>query len=229
MPHDTAIFHIASRMTADHGSAAVDMARRHADAMRHTDLVEAHRLDRVADAIFLIESAQVPEYVLTPAGTFADERLARVYEYWRDGKGTGPAMLRRDFSIEMLSGLVPMLNLVAVDSGGACRFRHRMVGVELVKRTGRDSTGKCVVEDVYGPVAKEVRDSFEKIATETRPYRRRASQSWNNQSWLIADAVELPLIEADGRVSMILRATSFSATHRPPAQRLTFQPISDDV
>lgn len=105
------------------------------------------------------------------------------------------------------------------------RFRHRLVGAELVERLGRNARGKEVGEELYGPAAAEIFATLETLATEVRPYRRRARLDWNGRGWLTMESVELPLVDDCGVVNMILRGASLSMRERRAACRLDYRPL----
>lgn len=150
--------------------------------------------------------------------------LLRLYGYWLGRKGRAPAPRRHDVRLEEIPSVALGLNVIEVE-GTPFRFRHRIVGPELVHRLGRDVTDKYVTRDSYGAATREILSSLTAIATECRPYRRRARLDWNGQSWLMMESLELPLIDDYGRVDTILRASSFSPVDLPLCDRLEFQPI----
>lgn len=152
---------------------------------------------------------------------FWDERLSELFRAWRDRKGARPAPTRADFDPVEFFALMPIVNLIDVhrDPTG---FRHRLVGTELVECMGRDVTGRWVDADLYGEAAASIFEGLHAVATEIRPYRRRARLDWHRQHWLTTEAVELPLLGPDGAVNMILRGATFMVRPEPLPQRLDY-------
>jgi hypothetical protein len=94
---------------------------------------------------------------------------------------------------------------------------------------GRDVTGCFVDEDIYGEAAAEIFDSLKLIAEEVRPYRRVARLDWHDRNWLVQESAELPLVDEDGRVNMILRVSSFTNTRNLDEPRLSFKPLVQTI
>lgn len=138
---------------------------------------------------------------------FRDTRLARLLDYWRGKRGNRPAPARRNIRPMELGPLIPIVHLIDVhqDPLGFC---HRLVGAEIVDRVGRDVTGKWVDEALYGPATTEIFDGLAAVAWEIRPYRRLARLDWHDRPWLAMESLEMPLLDEDGRVNMILRGAS---------------------
>jgi hypothetical protein len=157
---------------------------------------------------------------------FRDERLARLYAYWHAKRVGKTAPRRTDLDFADMADLLPIINLLEVERE-PLGFRHRLVGAELVERLGRNARGRLVDEALYGPAAAEIFATLERLTSEIRPFRRRARLDWNGRSWLTLEAVELPLIDEDGRVDMILRGSSFSTPGQVPEQRLEYAPLPD--
>lgn len=153
-----------------------------------------------------------------------DPRLHRLLAYWSSRRGSRPAPRRADIDPLDIPDLLPILNLLDV-LHDPLRFRHRLVGTDVVQALGRDSTGRFVGEGLYGPAAQEVFDTLARLVEEVRPFRRHARLSWNGQEWLILEALELPLVGNDGRVDMILRGNCFSLAGATPDKRLSFEPL----
>lgn len=159
--------------------------------------------------------------------TLVDPRLVRLLAYWAGKRGGRPAPGRADIDPLDIPDLLPILNLLDV-LREPMRFRHRLVGTEIVKTLGRDATGQIIGEELYGPVARDMHESLARLVAEARPFRRHARLSWNGQEWLVLEALELPLIGADGRVDMILRGTCFSRSSEPHDTLRRYEPVAID-
>ena len=138
---------------------------------------------------------------------FRDPRLASLFEYWRLKRGDRVAASRTDLLPSEIKQFLPIMNLIDVQQD-PLRFRHRLVGTEIVERLGRDVTGALVSPDLYGPAFERVFAGLRTVAEEVRPYRRVNGLSWYERNWLSVESLELPLIDSGGEVNMILRAAS---------------------
>ncbi|MBX3496603.1 MAG: PAS domain-containing protein [Parvibaculum sp.] len=156
---------------------------------------------------------------------FWDERLTLLYRTWCEKKGARAAPTRDDFDPAEIFALMPIMHLIDVIRE-PLGFRHRLVGTELVERMGRDVTGRWVDADTYGEAAAEIFDGLKIIATEVRPYRRRARLDWHKQHWLTTEAVEMPLLGPDGEVNMVLRGATFFVRAERLPERLEFMPLA---
>ena len=143
---------------------------------------------------------------------FRDPRLAYLFDYWRSKKGDRIAASRTDLLPSEIKPFLPIMNLIDVQRD-PLRFRHRLVGTEIVERLGRDVTGALVSPELYGPAFERVFEGLRLVTEEARPYRRLTPLSWCERNWLSVESLELPLIDSGGEVNMILRAAShFSDT-----------------
>ena len=115
--------------------------------------------------------------------------------------------MRRNIEPAEISPLLPIIHLVDVHEDPLA-FRHRLIGSEIVEMLGRDVTGKWVDEKIYGEMAQQVFDGFAAVAWEVRPYRRLSRLDWISRPWLAMESLEMPLLDEDGRVSMILLGSS---------------------
>lgn len=140
---------------------------------------------------------------------FGDERLARLYRYWWQKRGTAVAPHRRDLNPAEIPDLLPIIHLIDV-RWDPLTFRHRLVGTEIVEWLERDVTGKDVTSELYGTATAVVLTTLERIAREVRPFRRRARLDWHRRNWLTMETVELPLVDDGGRTVMILRGAAFA-------------------
>ncbi|SMF14550.1 PAS domain-containing protein [Tistlia consotensis] len=154
----------------------------------------------------------------------ADPRLVLLYDYWASKCDGRPAPRRQDIDPLEIPRLLPILHLIAVEHDPLV-FRHRLIGTDIVEKMGRDATGQPVGVGLYGPAAAEIVETLTTIVEEVRPYRRRARLDWHDRRWLTVESLELPLVDAGGRVSTILRGAAFGGTRPPQAERLRFEPF----
>ena len=164
-------------------------------------------------------------YRLEPEPDFRDGRLSRLFDYWLSKRNGGPAPGRADVRPSEIKPYLPVVHLIDVYDD-PMRFRHRLVGTELVERTGRDVTGKWVDESLYGSATGEVLDGLKRVTEEVRPYRTLANLDYLGNSSLLMEAVELPLVNNRGQVDVLLRSASFYyGTDLPPGGRIN-RPMS---
>ncbi|HAC59739.1 PAS domain-containing protein [Parvibaculum sp.] len=138
---------------------------------------------------------------------FRDERLPRLFSYWLGKRGNRQAPARRNIKPMEIPSLLPIVHLIDVQEDPLA-FRHRLIGAEIVDKMGRDVTGLWVDEALYGKAAKDIFDGLAAVAWEVRPYRRLARLEWHDRPWLAMESLEMPLLDDDGRVNMILRGAS---------------------
>ncbi|HWA45342.1 MAG TPA: PAS domain-containing protein [Hypericibacter adhaerens] len=156
---------------------------------------------------------------------FWDERLETLLAYWNLKRGDRPAPSRRDIDPRDIARLLPCLHLIDVEPQ-PLRFRHRLVGSELIDMMGRNVTGQYVGDGLYGRAADEILETMQHLTTQIRPFRRRARLEWHRADWLTLEALELPLIDENGQVNMLLCGRSFSLADPPLTTRLNFDPLS---
>jgi hypothetical protein len=155
---------------------------------------------------------------------FRDERLLRIYDYWRSKRGGRPAPSRTDIVFAEIAELLPAMQIVEVQRD-PLRFRHRFVGTEAVEALGRDVTGRHIDETLYGPATDEIIGSLETVVREARPYRRTALLTWHARDWLLIETVELPLLDGDSQVEAILAGVNFRRRDVELAERMVHVPL----
>lgn len=160
--------------------------------------------------------------------TLTSDDLKRLLAYWSTKCDGRAAPRRGDIDPLEVPDLLPILHLIDV-LHDPLRFRHRLVGTAVTQALGRDVTGKFVGPDLYGPATQEVVDSLTRLTTEIRPFRRLSRLTWHNQEWRILETLELPLVDDDGRVSMILRGVTITYTADDLEGRLSYEPLDVPV
>lgn len=159
---------------------------------------------------------------------FDNRELNVAFDYWQDLRGMRTAPRREELNLREMSALLPLFNLIDVH-WDPLRFRHRLVGSRYVEMLGRDVTGCYVDEGLYGEAATEIFNNLRLVAEEVRPYRRLARLDWHDRNWLMMESAELPLVDEDGWVNMILRVSSFETTKDLAASRLTYTPLVQTI
>ena len=147
-------------------------------------------------------------YQPTIMADFKDERLTRLFDYWLSKRDARQAPRRDDVRPGEIKPYLPIVQLIDVHRD-PLRFKHRLVGTELVERLGRNVMGKWVDEELYGSATSDVLRQLTRVAVEARPYRTLASLDYMGRPGYLMEAMELPLLAAEGHVGMLLRAASF--------------------
>jgi hypothetical protein len=145
------------------------------------------------------------------ATLFVDERLDRLFLYWCSLRRGRPAPGRPDLDPADIPDLLPIINLIDVRPEPP-RFRHRLIGTEIVDRLGRDLTGAAITEATYGSIAPAMCTAFAAVADQVRPHRQ---MGWmdDRRRWFSVETVQLPLIDGTGRTNMLLVGTSIMSRH----------------
>lgn len=159
---------------------------------------------------------------------FDNRELNVAFDYWQDLRGMRAAPKREELNLREMSALLPLFNLIEVH-WDPLRFRHRLVGSRYVEMLGRDVTGCYVDEELYGEAATEIFNNLRLVAEEVRPYRRLARLDWYDRNWLMMESAELPLVDEDGLVNMILRVSNFTTTKDLVASRLIYTPLVQTI
>jgi hypothetical protein len=158
------------------------------------------------------------------AERFRDERLSKIYEYWRSKRQGRPAPARSDIVFAEIAHLLPVIQIIEVQQE-PMRFRHRFVGTEIVESMGRDVTGRYVDQTLYGTATDEIVASLETVVREARPYRREALLTWYDRDWLVIETVELPLLDDSGEIGAIRGGVDFRRRDADVAERLVHRPL----
>lgn len=131
---------------------------------------------------------------------------------WDRLRGGRPMPSRRDFDpVEAPRRLLPHLILVDVAYGQtpSPRFRWRLLGTHVTTAMGRDSSGRWF-DEIYREREMELVVCGMGAALETRrPCFTRARAPSDERSFLLVEAVDMPLSSDGERVDMILGACHF--------------------
>lgn len=162
--------------------------------------------------------------------SFCDPRLDEIYRYWLSKRRDGGPPRRADIKPGELGAAIRHLNLIEVlrEEGKPLAFRHRLVGTYHSDWLGRDVTGRILDETLYGPATEEIVATMTRIVETARPYRRVARLDWNNQKFVVMEAVEMPLTDETGAVAMIMRGAVFRHAAGEAGPRMTFEPLPLD-
>ncbi len=151
---------------------------------------------------------ELPSYRLDTDETLAFEHqeLARILDYWHMKRGTRALPARADLDpLEMQEhlGWIVLTDVI----GTPARFQYRLIGTEITRRVGRDSTGLPLDEvypaEHYDAVVAPLRWVIEN----RRPLRTMGRLWFADRDWHSFEAVHLPLSKDGATIDMILVRT----------------------
>lgn len=153
-----------------------------------------------------------PNWIEEFEGRLERETLIKAFRYWLNIRSDAdlPTVDSLD-PVEMVSFL-PVVNLIDAvrRDAGALRFRHRLVGTELVERFHTEHTGAWF-DDLYTP-AHLVRVLPEYVAAveERRPVFGDISLARDGSAILSYRRLLLPLAGAEGSVIRLMAVFDFN-------------------
>lgn len=158
---------------------------------------------------------------------FGNPRLDEIFAYWLSKRQDGKLPGRADIKPDEIGSALRHVNLVDVvrEPGKPLQFRHRLIGSHNIEWLGRDYTGQMLDEKLYGAAADGIVARFARIVAEARPFHRINRMDWNNQKFLVQEAVELPLADENGVITMILRGAVFRRVLEGDGKTELFEPI----
>ncbi|HEY9536280.1 MAG TPA: PAS domain-containing protein [Kiloniellaceae bacterium] len=148
----------------------------------------------------------------------AAPKIKALYDYWQSIRPNDLALPgRRHFDPLDIPELLPNIWMLDVKRD-PLRFRFRLIGTEIVRFTGRDSTGQWL-DEVYPGYAES--DAFRwhcAVAEEAVPSYRKSSVISNlGRPHIEAERLYLPLAEDGAQVDIVLVMTLYSGN--PPRTR----------
>jgi hypothetical protein len=128
--------------------------------------------------------------------------LQEFLAYWAS-KRPGALPQRSDFDpIMERPRMAPSMFLVDVLDDGAV-FRFRLVGTRITRFIGSDLTGIYTHYDPYALTTSPTARSFELAVRHRKPVFVRADCWWSGDAHGRTETIVAPLVDADGRVSML--------------------------
>jgi len=143
---------------------------------------------------------------LDPSLTSMPKALVDFKAYWDRKRGDRLMPAREDIDpLDLREHLGWILITEVV--GETRRFRYRLVGSEIAKRLGRDSTNKYLDELYPASDHERVASSFRQVVTSRRPMRMTGEVLFSPRTWLTFEALDLPLSQNGVDVNMIVTRT----------------------
>ncbi|HYL32287.1 MAG TPA: PAS domain-containing protein [Stellaceae bacterium] len=141
-----------------------------------------------------------------------DPSFADLVAYWNAKRGQRDAPLRSDIDpIEMRSHLGSLVIIECLT--GLEDFRYKLIGTNIVKAYGRDSTGKTVRE-LYGESDREYRDYlldlYRNVVTQKKIGRGQGTLRPVARDYRLFDTLVMPLYGAGGTIQFMLNEVHFN-------------------
>ena len=145
------------------------------------------------------------------------ERLRRGHDYWRSLRCGNGLPHRKDLNPSEILDLLPWINLVdVVWQDEARRYRHRLLGTEVVRYFRADVTGKWF-DEVYTPARlKQQLPAYDRAAIDAAPN---------------IDSISIPLSRAERRSDLVYWRLILPMTmdgERSDLLLLLFDAVSND-
>jgi len=135
-------------------------------------------------------------------GEVSDPGLRQLRAYWEERRSGCFAPARRSIDPVDLACVLGDVALIEVERD-PLRFRYRLHGTNLVKRTNVDMTGRST-EEVRDPEFRRLlREILTEVYASQRPWQARANRSWLKGPGDF-EVLLLPLSEDGESVTMIL-------------------------
>ncbi|MBO6835588.1 MAG: PAS domain-containing protein [Alphaproteobacteria bacterium] len=139
--------------------------------------------------------------------------LVTAFRYWRSISGDRPLPTYEDLDPLDIIPILPLVNLVDVvpQTQGGYRFRHRLVGTELVDRFRTEHTGQWF-EDLYDAEHLERQlPSYIRAVERRKPTVGDIELSENGKKIMAYRRLILPLAGPDGAVNCLLLVFAFQS------------------
>jgi len=142
---------------------------------------------------------------------FADDRiLLNLAAYWSARRGGRPLPQRSDIDpLDMPRRLLPHLALAEPAGRGDGSIRFRLVGTEVVQRTGRDATGKTSAEIMQGAYRAYIEGLYATVIAKAQPLYAETTRQWPEEGSSRVRRLLLPVSDGRAGVGFVLTAQSY--------------------
>jgi len=143
---------------------------------------------------------------------FADDRiLLNLAAYWSARRAGQTLPLRSDIDpLDMPRRLLPHLALAEPAGSNDNTIRFRLVGTELVQRTGRDVTGKTSADIMQGAYRAYIEGLYATVIAKACPLYAETTRQWAEEGTSRVRRLLLPVGDGQGVVGYVLTAQSYS-------------------
>jgi hypothetical protein len=168
------------------------------------------------------ENVQGRDYTAdsAPLSALSHPEHTWLYDYWRQRRPSGRLPSRRDIDPMDFPRLLPRLAVIEVEAkDDGVRYRYRLAGTEIVRRAGRDPTGKYFQDLYEGDYLDSALALYDGLRLSGEPhFSQRVFPIGDGESYLRYDRLILPLA-SDGRavdqfLLLIAVVEQGGATHR---------------
>lgn len=130
-----------------------------------------------------------------------DPVLLSLFRYWDAQRGTRAMPERRDIDpVGMGNAVLPFVALAEYVGG---RIRCRLVGTEIVRRFGKDFTGRYLDEIVAGSYLAFLNDLFRQMHEHGVPVFSESLFRWDVGGHRLTRRIYLPLGDTEVRMGLI--------------------------
>ena len=145
-----------------------------------------------------------------------------LYHYWRSKHvdGRPPSRGEIDPFVEIPS-LLANIMLIDIEPAG---YRNRLIGSSITHRVGRDSTGKRIDHELFGPTILAIWLEIMGEVSNTQHPRLVAVHIASREKASMLTLI-LPLVGRSGRTEMIFSGCFFDRILAPPRRPLPLEPI----
>jgi two-component system, chemotaxis family, chemotaxis protein CheY len=165
-------------VTGDAREAAIVAARAHEIAAYLVKPISPQQLrEKVEAALLAAPQAGSSPWLRTREGIDfkhdAPAEMRALFDAWDRARGTAPIPGRAalaEWRLDNQGGFADALGLIEVERPGP-RLRYRHVGGHLIKRLGRDPTGKCLDEQPF-LYRRHAQQGYDKVLRDRTPHYR---------------------------------------------------------
>jgi hypothetical protein len=133
----------------------------------------------------------------------ASDTLRQLRDFWLDARNDSKLPARRDIDPIKMPNLLPYITLIDVFYD-PLRFRYRLIGTATTELAGRDPTGKCLDEELYGDKAETVNWPLRTCVDSLEPIAIRETVQFVDKNWIVVEELFLPLGKSDDTVDIVL-------------------------
>jgi len=146
--------------------------------------------------------------MVDPSNNLVSPALRRLLTLWEEGCARDGLPTRDDFPAEKLMTLGGRVVLIDVEPD-PFRLRYRLIGTEVTRVLGRDSTGRYF-DEIYAPeFYRHQADHFSRVVRDRVALRTHGNMAHSHKPYVAVEAIDLPLADGSGAVTMILRGLEF--------------------
>nr|RAW04047.1 hypothetical protein DBT41_09730 [Aerococcus urinae] len=140
-----------------------------------------------------------------------------LYDYWRRKGADGRFPTRADIQPAELKALLPSLSLLDILGDGPLNLRVRLAGTRLREYYGVETTGRRVGDFDLGDQRAYWETAYREVIEAERPAQGVVPLTPWNQPHVFQFWLRLPLIDAEGRIVMVLGHDAFLQSEKAHA------------